>query len=611
MIVEDDPRQPGLARPARARRRRGPCARPRRAPRRAPPGDRPPGDPRPRLRHRGDGPLARAAAARPAALGRARPGRRPARGRRRRPARPGRRRGRGHRRGEAVRHHPAAPRRSRRRDPHHRLGAARPADRRRAGRAGHRLRRRRLSRAADPVRRRSRRPDPGGSARLPRGRGIRRPPAPHDRAGPPARPGRRRGRRRGVRPAGGRGPRPAQPLATRRLRGRPGGGVVHRVGGRRVRAAGRAGRRDRRLRAPASGGGRGRTARRHRGPRRPAGPARERETGATDEPDRVGVGPPRGRRRDVHRPGLAPGHGPVPRRHPHGRRPGAGGSGGPRGADHRVLRLAVEDRGPWSRHRPAAARCGGGVLPVAVPQRHAARRGRGRRPPRGQPRSRRQRCRPRVAGRRVGTLRRAGRAGRPDRRRSARAAVARAARPCRWSRSRSSWRCSASCSWLGRAPAAVASRWARVRSAVAGDIRDGLLAAQGVARHRARVCAGRRRPRGHVPDRRADRGHHRAAVADAAAGVARDAGHGAAQRRRLGAARGRDGMGVRRGRPGCGRRASPPPSSTASWCSSPACRVPPSSWWHGSVVPGLRGSPSRRSRGGSRSPCGRTEHAHA
>ena len=103
-----------------------------------------------------------------------------------------------------------------------------------------------------------------------------------------------------------------------------------------------------------------------------------------------------------------------------------------------------------------------------------------------------------------------------------------------------------------------------------------------VAGHRARVCAGRLRPRGHVPDRRADRGRHRAAVPAAAAGAARDAGHGAAQRRWLGAARGRDGMGVRRGRPGRAARASRPPSSTASWCSSPACRAPPSSWCHGS-----------------------------
>ena len=45
--------------------------------------------------------------------------------------------------------------------------------------------------------------------------------------------------------------------------------------GAALRAAGRAGRRDRRLRAPASGGGASRTARRHRGPRRPAGPAVE------------------------------------------------------------------------------------------------------------------------------------------------------------------------------------------------------------------------------------------------------------------------------------------------------------------------------------------------
>ena len=316
---------------------------------------------------------------------------------------------------EAVRHHPASPGRSRRRNPYHRLGAARPADRRRAGRAGRGLCRRRVSRAADPVRRRSRRPDPGGSAGLARGRRIRRPPAPHDTRGPPARPGRRRGRRRGVRPARRRCPRPAQPLATRRLRGRPGGGVVHRVGGRRVRAAGRAGRRDRRLRTPASGGGKRPdsspspwttpTCWSCRGGRRPRRRRRQ------DEPDHVGVGPPGGRSRDPHRAGLAPGHRPVPRRRAHGRRPGAGGSGRPRGADHCVLRLAVEDRGPWSRHRPAAARRRRGVLPVAVPQRHAARRGRWRRPPRRQPRSRRQRRRPRVAGRRMGTLRRAGRAG--------------------------------------------------------------------------------------------------------------------------------------------------------------------------------------------------------
>ena len=98
------------------------------------------------------------------------------------PARPGRRRGRRRRRDAAVRHHPPAPGRSRRREPDHRLGAARPADRRRAGRAGRRLRRGRMPGAADAVGRRSRRAGTGGSAGRARGGRIRRPPAPHDDA---------------------------------------------------------------------------------------------------------------------------------------------------------------------------------------------------------------------------------------------------------------------------------------------------------------------------------------------------------------------------------------------------------------------------------------------
>jgi hypothetical protein len=57
---------------------------------------------------------------------------------------------------------------------------------------------------------------------------------PDDGGGPPARSGRRYGGHRGVEPPGGGGPGPAQPLATRRLTGRPGGGVVYRVGGCRV-----------------------------------------------------------------------------------------------------------------------------------------------------------------------------------------------------------------------------------------------------------------------------------------------------------------------------------------------------------------------------------------
>ena len=60
------------------------------------------------------------------------------------------------------------------------------------------------------------------------------------------------------------------------------------------------------------------------------------------------------------------------------------------------------------------------------------------------------------------------------------------------------------------------------------------------------------RPRADVPDRRAHRRRHGAAVADAAAGAAGAGGDGAARRRRLGAARGRPGVGVRRRRPGRG-----------------------------------------------------------
>ena len=79
-----------LREPADAAARR---ARPGRARPAAAADQRPPGDPRPRLRQRIDGPVARAAPAGAAALGHARPRRGPAGDRRRRPSRPGRRRG--------------------------------------------------------------------------------------------------------------------------------------------------------------------------------------------------------------------------------------------------------------------------------------------------------------------------------------------------------------------------------------------------------------------------------------------------------------------------------------------------------------------------------------
>ena len=78
-------------------------------------------------------------------------------------------------------------------------------------------------------------------------------------------------------------------------------------------------------------------------------------------------------------------------------------------------------------------------------------------------------------------------------------------------------------------PGGGRSRWARIRSAVAGDIRDGLLARRawlGIALASALVVAG------HavtflIAARTA--GTDRAGVPDAAARAARDAGHGAAR----------------------------------------------------------------------------------
>ncbi len=83
---------------------------------------------------------------------------------------------------------------------------------------------------------RTRRAGTGRSARLVRGRRIRRPPASHDGGRPPARPGCRCGRRRALPPAGGRCRRSAQPLAARRRRRRSGGGVAHRMARCRLRA---------------------------------------------------------------------------------------------------------------------------------------------------------------------------------------------------------------------------------------------------------------------------------------------------------------------------------------------------------------------------------------
>ena len=100
-------------------------------------------------------------------------------------------------------------------------------------------------------------------------------------------------------------------------------------------------------------------------------------------------------------------------------------------------------------------------------------------------------------------------------------------------------------------PRGGSSRWARLRNAGRRCPRRAADTAS-AAGDRARLRGRRHRPRGYARGRRAHRRHHRAAVANAAAGAARDDGHGAPQPRRLGAARGRDSVGVRRCRAGCG-----------------------------------------------------------
>ena len=160
-----------MAFPPGAGRRRSPCVLAEQLGRRIPGAGRR-RDPRPRLRHRRDRPLARAAVARPAALGPARPGRGHSGGRRRRPPRLRRRRGHRSRGDDAVRHHPVRPRRSRRREPHHRFSAARPANRRGTGHAADRVRRRRVSDPAQPLAAWRRAGAPGGGVVHRMGRGC-------------------------------------------------------------------------------------------------------------------------------------------------------------------------------------------------------------------------------------------------------------------------------------------------------------------------------------------------------------------------------------------------------------------------------------------------------
>ena len=206
--------------------------------------------------------------------------------------------------------------------------------------------------------------------------------------------------------------------------------------------------------------------------------------------------PPRRCRRDARRPGVAARHGPVPRRPARRRRRGAGGRVRARRPDHRVLRLALEGRGPRPRRRAAAGHGGGRVLPLDLPQRHAARRRAGRRAPRRHGHGLRAVVWERSAGQVVQVVLTV----------AVLLVLASPVRPVMPF---------VALGLLAAARLAIRSRWriggSRLRGARTRPPRRAARPA-GVAGHRTRVGAGRRRPRGHVPDRRANRGGDRADV---------------------------------------------------------------------------------------------------
>ena len=268
----------------------------------------------------------------------------------------------------------------------------------------------------------------------------------------------------------------------------------------------------------------------------------------------MGLGARGGRRRDARRRRLAHRHGPVPRRRARGGRHDDWWR--PRASASLTTvccawRWTIVARGLGV--DLSAARCRRRVLPLDVPQPDAARRRRRRRSPRRQPRTRRARRRPRSAGRRVGAAGRPTRPGRAHRRRPVRAAVAgatvdaargsraardggrrRAGQPgaARW-RALAGWR---GCGARSAATSATGCWRAEALPAIA------LASALVVLGHAATFLIAARAAGATAPPSRM--------LPLAFAG---DAGHGAAEHRRLGAARGRDGVGVRRGRPGCGQ----------------------------------------------------------
>ena len=358
-----------------------------------------------------------------------------------------------------------------------------------------RLRRCRMSRAAGTVRRRPGRAGPGGSTRRP-GRGrVRRPPAPDDgrtagcSARTPSRPPRTSSAGAGPRCASGPAPGgsapPSSALAAEWLT---------RLAGSRVRAGRGAGRRRRCVRTPAAGAGASRRARRHRRPRRPAGGAvtiggpmirpswawaRAAAAAATLAVVvwRLGAGPFRDGVRAVDGTTLA----------------AAAGIGV---ADHRLLCLAVDDRGPWPRRPPVAARRRRRVLPVDVPQPDAARAASSATSTAASAMG--ATCATSAAA--CGPSRGSGRPGSSCRSCSPSSSCSRCRRPCsrgcRWRRRARCDRGRCRAASTGRCQAAAARGWARLRTRRPRRHPRRAARAPGAAGDRARLRAGRARPRG-------------------------------------------------------------------------------------------------------------------
>lgn len=132
---------------------------------------------------------------------------------------------------------------------------------------------------------------------------------------------------------------------------------------------------------------------------------------------------------------------------------------------------AVDHRGTRARRPRVAAACRRDVLPVDVPQPDAPRRGRRRRSPRSQPRARRQRCGLRCVGRRPGSAPSDSSCRSSSPSSSSSRCRRPCGRPCRFALALVATVIGVALLHRVR-PGRGPSRYARARTALAGDVRD-------------------------------------------------------------------------------------------------------------------------------------------